>query len=85
MSSYTEKDMMTDCLSSEKFLSSVYNTYALECVDPNIKKSFLTMLNDVQQIQSELFTEMLNRQWYQVEQVQPQKVSAVKQKLQSMS
>ena len=84
MNNLTEKEMMMDCLASEKFISSVYNTYALECVDQNIKKSLLTILNVVQQIQSELFSEMLSRQWYQVEQAQPQKVSAAKQKLQSM-
>ena len=61
-----DKEMMSDCLNSEKNCTSVYNTFANECVNPRLRNDFINTLKDAHDVQSELFMEAKNRGWYVV-------------------
>ncbi|MDR2909428.1 MAG: spore coat protein [Oscillospiraceae bacterium] len=76
---YQDKEMMTDVLSSQKFITSGYNTVANECACPNLKTDLLNILNEEHQIQHEVFCEMNKRGWYQTEPADQGKVNQVKQ------
>ena len=61
-----DEELLKDCLNSEKNCTSVYNTFASECVNPPLRNDFVNTLKDAHDIQSELFTEAQNRGWYTV-------------------
>lgn len=80
--SFGEKEMLTDALASQKYVTENYNTFANECANPAVKNEFMDILNEEHQIQFELFSEMNKRGWYPLEQANQQKVSQAKQKFQ---
>ena len=61
-----DKELLTDCLNSEKNCTSVYNTFANECVNPQLRNDFVNTLKDAHDIQFELSGEATNRGWYAV-------------------
>ena len=81
----TDQHIMEDSLLGQKQMTSSYNTFAGECVSPQLRTAMLNILNEEHTIQSDLFSDMQQRGWYQVEQAPPQKVTQTKQKYQSMS
>ena len=81
--SFCDKDMLTDMLSSQKFVTEGYNSFANECATPSVKSSFMNILTEEHQIQNEVFGEMQKRGWYQVEAADQNKVTQTKQKYQS--
>lgn len=76
----TEQQKMTDLLSSEKFLTGVYNTYCCEASTSAMRSSLCSLLQDEHRIQEEVFNEMNAKGWYKPEQAQEAKLNAVKQK-----
>jgi len=82
-SSFGDKDMMTDLLSSQKFETGGYNTSANECACPKLRSDIMNILNEEHQIQSEIFTEMSKRGWYPTEAAEQNKINQVKQKFQA--
>jgi spore coat protein CotF len=80
----TDKELINDSVSSQKYISGSYNVYANECVTPELRNDFLGILNEEHQIQAELFTEMQNRGWYQVQTAEQNKISQAKQKFSQM-
>jgi len=76
----TEKDILQDCLSIEKFTSSNYNTYAGECVCEQLRSAFLNILDDEHRIQAAIFTDMSSKGWYPVQPADQQQLQQVKQK-----
>ena len=81
--SFCDKDIMTDLLSSQKFVTDGYNTSVNECATPSLKCDMLNILNKEHQIQGDVFSEMQRRGWYPTEAAEQQKISQVKQKYQS--
>ena len=79
-----DKEYLDDSLASQKLISDNYNTFANECVNPTLRNDFMNILSDEHKIQSEIFTEMQNRGWYQVKPSDQQAVSQAKQKFQSI-
>ena len=79
-----DKEYLDDSLASQKLISDNYNTFANECVNPTLRNDFMNILSDEHKIQSEIFTEMQNRGWYQVKPADQQAVSQAKQKFQSI-
>lgn len=77
-------EIVNDSIASQKLISSTYDTYANECATPNLRDEFMNILKDEHQIQSELFTEMQKRGWYQVAPADQQKVAQAKQKFQNI-
>ncbi len=76
----TEKEILQDCLSSQKFATTNYNIWAGECVNPQLKSAFLNILDDEHKIQQDIFTDMNTNGWYPVQPAEQQKLQQVKQK-----
>ncbi len=85
MKKMTEKELMTDLLSSEKFLTGVYNTYCCEAATSTVKSTLMSLLQDVHRMQEEIFGEMSSRGWYQLEKAEEQKLNSEKQKFSQMA
>ena len=77
---FQDKDRMMDALSSQKFLSGVYNESLNEAYHTPVKNCFSGLLEDVHRTQEELFAVMNERGWYPVESAEEQKVTAARQK-----
>ncbi len=75
-----EKEIFQDGLLSQKHISEGYNTYAGECVNEQLRGTFLNILNDEHKIQADMFCTMQSNGWYQVEPAQQQKVQQARQK-----
>lgn len=80
MQSYCEQEMLTDLLSSQKFITGNYNSFANECATPAVKTDFMNILQEEHQIQNEVFCEMQKRGWYPTEAADQNKVNQAKQK-----
>jgi Coat F domain. len=78
--SFSDQDMMKDMLSSQKFVTDSYNSYANECATPAIKSDFMSILNEEHQLQNQVFHEMNKRGWYPTEAADQSKINQVKQK-----
>ena len=79
----TDKEILSDSLISEKHMTDSYNSFAGECVNPQLRSTMLNILNDVHTIQSDIFSTMQQNGWYQVESAEQQKIQNARQKLQS--
>ena len=77
---YQDKDRMMDALSSQKFLSGIYNESLNEAYHTPVKNCFSGLLEDVHRIQEELFSLMNERGWYPVEDAEAQKVEQARLK-----
>jgi len=75
-----DQEILTDMLTSEKQVSSHYNTFAGECSDRNLKNDMLNILRDGQAIQDTVFCEMHKRGWYPVPPAQQQMVEQARTK-----
>ena len=76
----TEKDILKDCLSIEKFTSANYNTFAGECVCEQLRSAFLNILDDEHRIQADIFNDMSAKGWYPVQPADQQQLQQVRQK-----
>ncbi len=79
-----EKEIFQDCLSSQKFISANYNTYAGECVCEQLRSTFLNILDEEHRIQSDIFNDMSTKGWYPTQPADQQKLQQVKQKFPQM-
>jgi len=77
---FSDKEKMLDVLASQKFITGGYNTFTNECVTPEIRGVFMSILKEEHDIQNEVFTEIQKHGWYQVEPAQAQKIQQVKTK-----
>ena len=50
-----EKEILSDFLLSQKLISASYNTYAGECSNPQLRSTFLNILNEEHDIQANIF------------------------------
>jgi len=80
-----DKEMLEDCLSSEKNCTSVYNTFTNECVNPKLRTDFMNCLRETHDIQSDLSTQMQNRGWYAVKSARQPDIKAAAQKYNAMN
>lgn len=79
----TDKDMMYDVLSSQKFITDTYNTFTNECASAGTRDEFMKILQEEHQIQAEVFDTMKQRGWYQTPAAEQQKIQQAKQKYES--
>lgn len=75
-----EKELLTDLLCSQKFVTGVYNTYCNEASTPAMRSCLSSILQDEHRIQEEIFNEMSSKGYYKVEMAEETKLSAEKQK-----
>ena len=81
---FSDREILTDILSSQKHTTSGYNTSANESATPSVKTDFMNILTEEHQIQNDVFKEMQKRGWYPVEAADQNKIQQAKQKYQSM-
>lgn len=77
---FSDKDRLQDALSSQKHATDGYNTFTNECVTPQLRGIFMSLLQEEHDIQNEVFTEMQKRGWYQVQPAEQQKIQQTKTK-----
>ena len=75
-----DQEVITDLMLNEKKMSANYNTYASECVNTQLRDTFVKMLAQSHETQSRLFSTAQQKGWYQVEQAPAQKVDQARQK-----
>ncbi len=81
---FGDREMMEDALSSQKFVTEGYNTFANECSSPSVMSEMLNILNEEHMIQHELFDAMQKHGWYATEPAQQQKIEQCKQQFASI-
>ena len=81
----TDREMLTDALSSEKFMTENYNTYANECASPSLMNEFMNLLSEEHQIQHDVFSELQKRGWYPTQSAPAEKVHQAKMKFSNLS
>lgn len=62
---YDDKTMMTDMLSTQKFIASNYNNYAGEISTKRGKNRLLKILGEEHDIQFKIFESMQSKGWYE--------------------
>ena len=75
-----DQEVMTDLMLTEKKMSTNYDTYASECVNTQLRDTFVNMLTQSHETQTNLFKTAQQKGWYQVEQSPAQKVDQARQK-----
>ncbi len=75
-----DQEVMTDLLLTEKKMSGNYNLFASECVNPQLRDTFVSLLTQSHEVQGNLFKTAQQKGWYQVEQAPAQKVEQARQK-----
>jgi len=78
-----EKELFTDVLSSQKFITETYNTFANECATPTVRDEFMKILTEEHEIQADVFDTMQKRGWYPTPAAEQQKIQQAKQKFQN--
>lgn len=76
-----DKELLEDCLNSQKHIETNYNIWANECVDCCLKDDMMNILKEEHDMQFELFAEMQNRGWYATEAADANKITQTRQKL----
>ena len=76
-----DKEILNDFVAGQKQITASYNTFAGECVNPQLRSTFLNILDEEHRIQADLFDDMTAKGWYQVEQADRQKIDQTRQKL----
>ena len=76
---FDDKAKMTDLLTSEKQMTSAYNTFLCESETGEVMSCLKNLLNDEHSIKNELFCEMYSKGWYKTEKAEDTKICAAKQ------
>ncbi|MEK3887801.1 spore coat protein [Bacillus sp. FSL K6-3431] len=69
-----ERDFINDMLSTEKYLTDAYATALHEASHQHLYDDILTIFNETQQAQRDLFVEMFQKGWYKLEAEDQQKI-----------
>ena len=83
MNQMDDKSRMTDLLTSEKFMTHVYNTFLCETVTPAVRGCLSALLADEHKMQENIFAQMQERNWYTVKKAEDTAVEAEKTKYRS--
>lgn len=75
-----DKNLMEDILLLEKGVCDLYMHGAIESSTNNVHQVFSTALNDSLCMQDTLYDKMAAKGWYPTEQVEQNKITAVKNK-----
>ncbi|MEE1030865.1 MAG: spore coat protein [Ruminococcus sp.] len=80
MQGFTDKEILTDGLSTQKATTDKFNTSANECVHPQVRDTMMKILEQEHSIQYEVFNMMHQRGFYETPAADMQKVQQAKQK-----
>ena len=84
-SCFGDKELLSDCLTSQKMITGTYNNFANECACDNLRIEFLNILQQEHKMQADVFNELQKRGWYQVQQADMQQINQTKQKFMQQS
>lgn len=84
-SSFTDREIMDDVLSSQKHITDVYNTFSNECVNQQLQSDMVNILKEEHSIQFTVFSEMQKRGWYSPEAAQAQMINETKTKFEGIA
>lgn len=62
----SEKEMMEDCLSTEKQLLNEYSTFISEASCQNLRNQLQQIMTEMQQMQFGVFNAMQSKGWYPI-------------------
>lgn len=77
---YSEKDLLTDALISEKRATDQYNHYANECLHNSVRDTIIDCLAKEHAIQDEVFHMMHERGYYPTPMADDKKIADAQQK-----
>lgn len=77
---FSEKDVLTDALISEKRATDQYNYYANECVHSSVRDTIIDCLSKEHAIQEEVFNMMHERGYYPTPMAEDKKILEAQQK-----
>ena len=75
-----EQQTMMDLLSSQKYLTGMYQSFGNECATPSVRGCMFSILEEEQRISEEIFTQMNTRGYYPVEKAEDTELNTTKQK-----
>ena len=75
-----DRNLMEDLLLLEKGACDLFMHGAIEASTDNVYQAFSNALNDSLCMQDTVYDKMQSKGWYQVEQVEQNKINTVKQK-----
>lgn len=81
----TDKEQISDLLTSQKHMTCTYNTYCNESATPELRSCLLSILRDEHTIAEELFNTMNTKGWYPVEKAEEQKLNMAKSQFNQMA
>lgn len=81
----SDKDILSDVLSSQKQATGSYNNYSYECAHTALKGDFMSILAEEQDLAYDVFCDMQSRGWYNPAAAQPSMIDQVRCKFESVS
>ena len=84
-SSFTDREIMDDILSSQKHITDVYKTFSNECTNQQLQTDMLNILKEEHAIQFSVFSEMQKRGWYSPAAAQAQMINETKTKFENLA
>lgn len=80
---YTDKEVLSDGLNTQKATTGNYNMFSNECCHENVRNVMLDILADEHDIQDDVFHMMSSKGYYPTQAAQEQKIMQTRQKFQS--
>lgn len=77
---YTEKEVLSDALNTEKNATNIYNLSANECVHENLRETMMDLLQKEHKIQVDVFNQMHTMGYYPTPAAETGKMQDVKAK-----
>lgn len=78
-SNFSEKDILSDALNTEKAATGNYNNFSNECVHSTVRQAMLKCLEEEHNIQQDIFDMMHERGYYPTPAADEKKVQVEKQ------
>jgi len=79
---YTEKEILSDALSSQKATTELFNKASNECVHEDVRETLLDILEEEHEIQQDVFCMMHDQGMYPTPEADDKKVQQLKQQYQ---
>ena len=79
MNNYGDKELLTDALDAQKTETNHYNTFANECAHPELRNTFLNILQEEHDIQFDVFNIMHDAGFYPTPSAEQPKIDEAKQ------
>ncbi|MCD7982461.1 MAG: spore coat protein [Clostridiales bacterium] len=80
MQGFTDKEILSDGLSTQKATTEKFNNFANECVHDQVRTTMLQILEQEHSIQKDVFNMMHARGFYETPAAESKKINEAKQK-----